>query len=61
MHFLYVAIRLLSMTTDFYVWFHAKGLKLQDSEEDLKKQQQDEEEAEKAAGRESITMDVIAE
>jgi hypothetical protein len=54
MHWLYVAIRLLSLIADIYVCVHAKGLNLQ--EED-----QEEEESQPGTHREGtvFTMNII--
>ncbi|CAD5234353.1 unnamed protein product [Bursaphelenchus xylophilus] len=59
MHLLYCAIRMFSIIIDFYVLYHAKGLKLIDENEE--KQQERIEEASELAIKENIAMDAIAE
>jgi len=61
MHNLYVAIRLVSMLTDVYVLYHAKGLQLQGEEKDRPATTEEGAEAEKNANRESIRLNVMAE
>lgn len=55
MHLIYVAIRTISIIADLYVFYHAKGLNIQDDE----KEEKMEKEAEQAAGAENITLDVM--
>uniref|UniRef100_A0A1I8C1V5 Kazal-like domain-containing protein n=1 Tax=Meloidogyne hapla TaxID=6305 RepID=A0A1I8C1V5_MELHA len=60
MHFLYIAIRALSLIADIYVCVHAKGLNLQEEEDDEGKNEEDRQSAEKAAAiRETITLEAI--
>nr|CAD2160481.1 unnamed protein product [Meloidogyne enterolobii] len=59
MHFLYVFIRALSLLADIYVCIHAKGLNLQE-EDDEGKNEEDRQSAEKVAAiRETITLEAI--
>ena len=54
MHWLYVGIRLFSLVADIYVCVHAKGLNLQEEEEEVRR------EAETAAGtQETFTLEAI--
>lgn len=34
MHLLYCAIRIISMMTDIYVWYYAKGLNIQEEDDE---------------------------
>lgn len=59
MHFLYIAIRGISLLADIYVCIHAKGLNLQE-EDNERKNEEDRQSAEKAAAiRETITLEAI--
>lgn len=61
MHYLYCFIRLFSILIDFYVLYHAKGLKLMDDKDTKKEEEDTIEEAEELAHKESIRMNAMAE
>lgn len=56
MHLIYVSIRVISIIADLYVFYHAKGLNIQDDDE---KEDELKAKAERAVSEENITLDVF--
>lgn len=56
MHYMYCALRFISMLIDIFVWYHAKGINLQEEEEKTLENQ-----AETEATKEVIALDVMAD